>query len=42
MTLHSEPRGRVYRVLTTIEFGETIELPAPLNLTIDTAEFPIP
>ncbi len=40
VTLYGEPRGNVYRPLTTAKFGEPVELPAPLGLLIDTGAFP--
>lgn len=39
-TLYGEPRGDVYRPLSTAKFGEPIKLPAPFDLVIDTSEFP--
>lgn len=41
-TLYGEPKSDVYRVLSAVKFGETIKLPAPFDLDIDTSEFPIP
>ncbi|MFF5369289.1 Uma2 family endonuclease [Streptomyces sp. NPDC013187] len=40
VTLYGEPKGDVYRPLGTAKFGESIKLPAPLDLVIDTGEFP--
>ncbi|GGW10774.1 hypothetical protein GCM10010230_62780 [Streptomyces narbonensis] len=40
-TLYGEPKGDVYRVLRAAPFGEEIHLPAPFDLTLDTAEFPV-
>jgi Uma2 family endonuclease len=40
VTLYGEPKGDVYRVLSAVKFGEPIKLPAPFDLTIDTAAFP--
>ncbi|GGV49348.1 Uma2 family endonuclease [Streptomyces griseoflavus] len=39
-TLHGDPKGDVYRPLSTAKFGEPLKLPAPFDLVIDTAEFP--
>ncbi|MFI8093366.1 Uma2 family endonuclease [Streptomyces sp. NPDC086080] len=39
-TLYGEPKGDVYRPLTTAKFGEPIRIPAPFDLVIDTGEFP--
>ncbi|MDN0195345.1 Uma2 family endonuclease [Streptomyces sp. S.PNR 29] len=39
-TLYGEPKGDVYRPLSTAEFGESLKLPAPFDLVIDTSEFP--
>lgn len=41
VTLYGEPKGDVYRVLRAVPFGEKIDLPAPFDLTLDTAEFPV-
>lgn len=40
ITLYGEPQGDVYRVLSAAKFGETIKLPAPFDLAVDTSEFP--
>ncbi|MFE7597064.1 Uma2 family endonuclease [Streptomyces sp. NPDC057494] len=40
-TLYGEPSGGVYRVLRAIPFGGGLHLPAPFDLTLDTAEFPL-
>ncbi|OIJ91207.1 Uma2 family endonuclease [Streptomyces colonosanans] len=40
-TLYGEPNGDVYRVLSAVKFGDTIKLPAPFDLVIDTGEFPV-
>ncbi|NUV62052.1 Uma2 family endonuclease [Streptomyces sp. CAI-85] len=39
-TLFGEPQGDVYRPLVVAKFGEPLALPAPFDVTIDTAEFP--
>ncbi|MEU3252711.1 Uma2 family endonuclease [Streptomyces sp. NPDC006997] len=39
-TLYGDPKGDVYRPLSTAKFGEPIKLPAPFDLVIDTSEFP--
>ncbi|MBE4737214.1 MULTISPECIES: Uma2 family endonuclease [Streptomyces] len=39
-TLYGEPKGSVYRPLSTVKFGEAIEIPAPFDVTIDTSVFP--
>ncbi|GAB2867759.1 Uma2 family endonuclease [Streptomyces deserti] len=41
-TLYGEPKGDVYRPLSTAKFGEPIKLPDPFDLVIDTSEFPEP
>lgn len=40
-TLYGEPKNGLYRVLDVVEFGGEIHLPAPFDLTLDTAEFPV-
>lgn len=40
VTLYGEPKGDVYRVLSACKFGETVKLPAPFDLDIDTSRFP--
>jgi Uma2 family endonuclease len=40
VTLYGEPAGDVYRMLRAVETGEDIHLPAPFELTLDTADFP--
>ncbi|MFJ5552009.1 Uma2 family endonuclease [Streptomyces sp. NPDC093225] len=40
--LYGEPQGGVYRVLWAGKFGETVKLPEPFNLDIDTSDFPVP
>lgn len=40
VTLYGEPKEDVHRPLRSVKFGEPIELPAPFDLVIDTAEFP--
>lgn len=40
-TLHGEPKGDAYRPLSSARFGEPLELPAPFDLVLDTAEFPV-
>lgn len=39
--LYGEPAGGTYRVLDSVEYGEKLTLPAPFDLLIDTAEFPV-
>lgn len=41
MTLFGEPKGDVYRPLSTAKFGESLKLPAPFDLVIDTGESPV-
>ncbi|MGW6394777.1 Uma2 family endonuclease [Streptomyces sp. NPDC055103] len=41
VTLYGEPKGNVYRTLHAVKFGGKIHLPAPFDLTLDTAEFPV-
>ncbi|MFF4402358.1 Uma2 family endonuclease [Streptomyces sp. NPDC001480] len=40
-TLYGEPKGDVYRPLSTAKFGEALKIPAPFDLVIDTSEFPV-
>ncbi|MFI9565538.1 Uma2 family endonuclease [Streptomyces rishiriensis] len=40
VTLYGEPHGDVYRVLWAGKFGDTVELPEPFGLKLDTGEFP--
>ncbi|MET8955982.1 Uma2 family endonuclease [Streptomyces sp. NPDC004393] len=40
VTLYGEPKGDVYQVLSAVKFGDTITLPAPFDLTLDTSLFP--
>ncbi|MFH0242651.1 Uma2 family endonuclease [Streptomyces sp. HK10] len=40
VTLYGEPKEDVYRVLHAGKFGDTIHLPDPFGLTIDTGVFP--
>ncbi|MGW5634545.1 Uma2 family endonuclease [Streptomyces sp. NPDC003832] len=40
-TLYGEPDGDVYRLLSVAKFGESLKLPAPFDVVIDTAEFPL-
>ncbi|MFE9039447.1 Uma2 family endonuclease [Streptomyces sp. NPDC007818] len=40
VTLYGEPKDSVYRTLRAAPFGVKIHLPAPFDLTLDTAEFP--
>jgi Uma2 family endonuclease len=39
-TLYGEPDGGAYRVLDVAEFGETLHLPEPFDLSIRTADLP--
>lgn len=39
-TLYGEPAGGAYRVLAVAEFGETLHLPEPFDLSIATADLP--
>lgn len=39
-TLYGEPKGDVYRVLSAAKFGDSLTLPAPFDLVVDTSEFP--
>lgn len=41
VTLYGEPENGLYRVLDVVEFGREIHLPAPFDLILDTAEFPV-
>ncbi|SCK27380.1 Uma2 family endonuclease [Streptomyces sp. WMMB 322] len=40
VTLYGEPVGDVYRVHTAVKTGEDVHLPAPFELTLETADFP--
>ncbi|MER7978405.1 Uma2 family endonuclease [Streptomyces sp. NPDC060011] len=40
VTLFGDPKGEVYRPLSTVKFGEPIKLPTPFDLVIETSEFP--
>ncbi|MDX3578811.1 Uma2 family endonuclease [Streptomyces sp. FL07-04A] len=40
VTLYGEPQGDLYRVLRAGKFGDTVELPEPFGLKLDTADFP--
>ncbi|MGW8381014.1 Uma2 family endonuclease [Streptomyces sp. ODS28] len=39
-TLYGEPRRDLYRVLSTVKFGEELHLPKPFELTLDTSVWP--
>ncbi|MBC2864253.1 Uma2 family endonuclease [Streptomyces mexicanus] len=41
VTLYGEPRGDVYRPLTTAKFGEPVKLPAPFGRVLDSGDFPV-
>jgi Uma2 family endonuclease len=41
VTLYGEPKGDVYRPLSVVKFGETLKVPEPFSLDIDTADFPV-
>ncbi|MFG2945039.1 Uma2 family endonuclease [Streptomyces adustus] len=41
VTLYGEPKGDVYRPLSTAKFGEAVKLPAPFDMVVDTTEFPV-
>ncbi|MFE2585325.1 Uma2 family endonuclease [Streptomyces sp. NPDC059378] len=41
VTLYGDPKGDVYRPLSTAKFGEAVKLPAPFDLVIGTTEFPV-
>ncbi|MFJ5835582.1 Uma2 family endonuclease [Streptomyces shenzhenensis] len=40
VTLYGEPKGDVHRVLRGVKFGDSVTLPEPFGLRIDTGEFP--
>lgn len=40
VTLYGEPEGEVYRVLSAGKFGDTIRIPEPFDLDLDTSAFP--
>ncbi|MET7799753.1 Uma2 family endonuclease [Streptomyces decoyicus] len=39
-TLYGEPAGGLYRVLEAVKYGDEMRLPAPFEVTVDTALFP--
>lgn len=41
VTLYGEPKDDVYRVLSAVKFGDTVHLPKPFDVAIDTSEFPV-
>ncbi|MGW5045981.1 Uma2 family endonuclease [Streptomyces griseoluteus] len=41
VTLYGEPKDEVYRVLSAVKFGDTVHLPKPFDVAIDTSEFPV-
>lgn len=40
VTLYEEPTGDVYRLVRTVKFGDTIRLPEPFGMDLDTGVFP--
>ncbi|WP_052865894.1 Uma2 family endonuclease [Streptomyces niger] len=38
-SLHSQPHTNGYRTVTTLEFGEPVELPEPFGFAVDTSAF---
>ena len=40
ITLYAEPADGGYRRVVTVPFGETIHLPAPFDVELDTSQFP--
>jgi Uma2 family endonuclease len=40
-TLYGEPQSGTYRVLSSVEYGEELTLPAPFELALDTGIFPL-
>lgn len=40
--LYGEPTSGTYRLLWAGKFGETVKLPAPFDLALDTSGFPRP
>lgn len=40
-TLYGHPDNGTYRVLDAVEYGEKLTLPAPFDLVIETADFPV-
>jgi Uma2 family endonuclease len=40
VTLYSEPDGKVYQRTHRVEFGQTINLPEPFGIDLDTSNFP--
>jgi Uma2 family endonuclease len=41
-TLHADPEDGAYRTVTTVPYGEKLHLPAPFDVVLDTAAFPVP
>ncbi|MET9291274.1 Uma2 family endonuclease [Streptomyces sp. NPDC003077] len=41
ITLYGEPKGGVYQALQTVKSGEPVHLPAPFDVDIETASFPV-
>ncbi|MYV37489.1 Uma2 family endonuclease [Streptomyces sp. SID1328] len=41
VTLYGEPQDDAYRVLRAVKFGDTVHLPKPFDVAIDTSEFPV-
>ncbi|GHF14967.1 Uma2 family endonuclease [Streptomyces griseoluteus] len=41
VTLYGEPKDEVYRVLSAVKSGDTVHLPKPFDVAIDTSEFPV-
>ncbi|MEU7045327.1 Uma2 family endonuclease [Streptomyces varsoviensis] len=39
LTLYGEPKGAVYRTLSAVKLGETIRLPEPFGIDLDTEAF---
>ncbi|MFL1376225.1 MULTISPECIES: Uma2 family endonuclease [unclassified Nocardiopsis] len=42
VTLYGQPGNGMYHQATSVRFGETIELPEPLGIELDTSLFPTP
>ncbi|MER7997853.1 Uma2 family endonuclease [Streptomyces sp. NPDC004749] len=40
-TLYGAPENGTYRLLQSVEYGDKLTLPAPFDLTLDTATFPV-
>ncbi|MFR9722613.1 Uma2 family endonuclease [Streptomyces sp. MS19] len=42
VTLYGEPVGDTYETLASVKFGETVSLPEPLGVELETVDFAVP